>query len=442
MAKSKDIVKSKVTPSIAGEELYPSVSVVVAQNVEGSKPITVQKAKELLGVEETEGADFLIKLGEKKYKCKNNMKNRPLYQNNCLDLVQSILKKQWHFNGEPIIVGKKGSLLNGQHSLVALLMAEHERKDGPNSEHWKGIWPEECYIEKLIVYGISEDSHVVDTMDTCKPRSVADIIFRSDYFADIQKPSERKAVARIADFTIRTLRNRTGADRDAFSPRKTNVEAVDFAERHKTLFKAVSFVFTEDQAKGEEDEAKKISRYVSLGTAASLLYLMAQASSNDEQIEEYNTTPNESKLDFGNWDKAEEYWLLIAKKDPSVLAVTKAIANLADIDTGVAGRSSKKEIIALLIKGWEAWFKNEVITADDLQLEFGTTEEGIRFLDEYPVVGGIDQDLSEDIEDDEVTVPNTEIVEQTEEEEFQEPDGEEVEEEEPAKPAGRKVGKK
>src|SRR6202012_885566 len=94
-------------------------------------------------------------------------------------LIQEMLNLRWEYNGEPIIIGATGQVLNGQHTLVALILAEQDRK---KDKKWTENWPEEMQVAKDIVFGVSESDKVVDSMDTCIPRSLNDVMWRKDYF--------------------------------------------------------------------------------------------------------------------------------------------------------------------------------------------------------------------------------------------------------------------
>jgi len=55
---------------------------------------------------------------------RNNTKNRPLNLRRCLTIAESIKRGEWQFNGDIIRFGKSGQLLDGQHRLKAIVLAE------------------------------------------------------------------------------------------------------------------------------------------------------------------------------------------------------------------------------------------------------------------------------------------------------------------------------
>src|SRR5262245_37690440 len=129
---------------------HEKLSVEVFQ---GDRGLTAEQAKQLLGwQEESEAVKFgqdylLVDRRGLKVRATNNTKNRPFDVQNCRALSQSMLLKQWRLNGEPLIIGQTDEVLDGQHTLVALVLAEQARlgyRDGKMDEgqkgHWRKVW--------------------------------------------------------------------------------------------------------------------------------------------------------------------------------------------------------------------------------------------------------------------------------------------------------------
>jgi len=372
MAKSKTKRKTGAkapTPAVPQE---PTARVCI-----GADAITADQAKTLLGWSaETEqvrfGTDYLLKdYHGVKVRCLNNVHNRPLYTSVVQTLKQEILRKRWRFNGEPIIVGKNGSILNGQHTLVALVLADQEWRE---SECWKAYWEDAPVIEKMIVYGVGEADEVVNTMDTCKPRSLTDVIYRSEYFAHIGS-KDRRACARMADYAVRLLWHRTGATLDAFAPRRTHSESLDFINRHPKILEAVAHIY-------QEDRGKPISKLIPAGYAAGLLYLMGCSDTDPSEYQDAQL-PNESLLDWSRWPEACDFWVAL-QADPKLAAARKML--LMGREHGM----SHQERWAVVVKAWHVFLKGRTVSDSDLRLSYRETEDGVRILDECPVVGGID----------------------------------------------------
>ena len=358
----------------------PSVQLCV-----GKDAITANQMKELLGwTEESENVKFKTDYHLKdrhgnKIRLLNDVTNRPIYMSNVESLIQEILRGKWEYNAEPIIVGKTGLILNGQHQGIALILADQEWRK--TDSRWKTISNRPPKLDKLIAFGVSEADNVVNTMDTCKPRSLADVLYRSVFFASLPKKARVKA-ARVCDYAVRLLWDRTGAGLDAFSPRRTHSESLDFINRHPRLLEAVRFVL-------DEDEEGKVSNLLSPGYAAGLLYLMAASATDSEpeggQGYAQTSQPNEEQVDFDNWDAACDFWTRLAQGDKKVQPVRESVARLIESEEGF----SFKEKLAMIVKGFEA-FSTGSVSAKDIELEYVRNEEGQRVLSENPTCGGID----------------------------------------------------
>lgn len=368
----------KVTPpkSPARKAIYkePSSQMCIAD-----KAITMEIAKKLLGWQEqdkdVEEYHFTDLYG-KKIVCHNNITNRPLYMSIVAILQQEHLRKRWVLNGEPLIIGRTGFILNGQHQLISLVFAcqkwEQSQEDYPE-------WSEMPTMEKFCVFGIDEADSVVNTMDTCKPRTLSDAIYRSEFFADVKK-SDRKVVARMLDYAVKMLWHRTGADRDAFAPRRTHSEALAFIGKHPRILECVKHIHTEDGTK------KQIARYISLGYAAGLMYLMGSSFTGEDGIKSYRESPEESHLDWKLWELAQTFWTLLAASDRKVAAVQSLMSKMVE-----DGQASRPERTGVLTKAWQRYSAGKPVKVEEIQLQYETDDEtGMSFLSENPQIGGID----------------------------------------------------
>lgn len=358
---------------------YPEISAKICF---GEDAMTVEQAKELLGWEEESKKTgkftdlyLLEDLNEVKIRCHNNVTNRPLYKSVYETLKQEHLRRRWQMNGEPIIIGRTGLILNGQHTLISLVLAAQELEVYP--DRWED-WDEEPTMEKLVVFGIDESDDVVNTMDTCKPRSLADVIYRSEFFAD-KSDSDRKNVARICDYAVRTMWRRTGAGIDEFNIRRTHAESLDFISRHPRLLECVNHVYEENGGR-----ANNIGKYIGLGYAAGLLYLMG---CSDTESDEYHSSgePKEDQLDWSKWDNACEFFVLLASEATELSAVKKSLGHILDDEGG-----SVAERTALLVKAWNEFAEGQSVTVKKLELEYYTDEDDVRTLAECPALAGID----------------------------------------------------
>lgn len=364
------------------EVQYPEVTVIVASEATGGV-VTVDLAKEYLGWEEETddvkfGPDFLFTdLTGRKVRCRNNTRNRPLDERWAYTIAQEHLRRRWRLNGEAIVVGKCGEVVSGQHRLVGLILAEQLRQADP--EGYAANWSGEVTMDTIIVFGVDEQDDVVNTLDTGKSRSFADVLYRSELFAKYA-PNDRKTYARASDYATRLLWTRTGAKEDAYAPTKTHAEGMAFLYAHPSLIdQCVKHVVTEEN-KGS------ITQFVPMGTAAGMCYLMA--ASNSDPVK-YAKTREEKALNLKLLDRAQEFWVALSGGSNELKAVRDAVKSLADPDTGDGGTAAERQ--AILVKAWHRFAANESVTPASVKLRYVTSaEDGSRILDESPLLGGID----------------------------------------------------
>lgn len=357
------------------ETLYPKV---VSEVRDSENPITYMQAKDMLGWEEEPegeswGADYLFVTNGRKIRCTNNIRNRPLNNTSLNTLKQQFLRNRWRMNGEPIIVGKTGSILNGQHTLISFVLAVEEYRE--DSDKWTML-AEEPVLIKLVVYGIEESDEVVNTMDTCKPRTLWEVLCRAEYFATMGI-TERKVSSKIAENAIKMLWYRTATHANAFAVRRTHAESIAFLDSHPKLLDAVSFIKEENGKEG------RIAKYLSPGYATAALYLMA-VSATDPQGYYLDEVPNESLLDLSRWDKACEFFVELAAGGKQLNAVRQRIDALI-----TDGSVSIDERWTVLAKAWDVYLLGKTITPKDVLLDF-QVEDGERKLLEVALFGGID----------------------------------------------------
>lgn len=380
-AKGRQSKKTKTEETaLSRPVVYPEIESVI-HHATGDNPITSALAKQILGwQEEDEKTPFGNKhLGEisrvygTKVRCNNNVTNRPIYIPVIETLKQEHLRGRWRFNGEPIIVGSTGMVLNGQHTLLSLILAVKEWEEHP--DRWPH-WETAPTMDKLIVYGVEESDEVVNTMDTCKPRTLADVIYRAHYFKDLPYKAQ-KAVARMTDHAIKKLWSRTGVHSNAYAVKRTHAESVAFLSKHPQLLKAVRHIYEEDSQEG------KIAKYMSPGYAAATLFLMGCSNSVPE---DYYTAedPNETLLNWDNWDRACEFFVELAGGAAGMKPVREEIGKLL-----VSGSNQWIDRFAVFANAWHAYANRKPITAKLVALDFVIKDDERRLVEE-PVLGGID----------------------------------------------------
>lgn len=360
------------------EVLYPKPKIMLCV---GEKALTVTRTKKLMGwEEETEenkfGAEYLLKnKAGVKIRCTNNVTNRPLNMGNVWNLVQEILRGRWYLNMENRIIGETGLVLNGQHTFIALILAAEEWELSPELYPF---WTEEPTMETSIGFGCSESDAVVNTMDTCKPRTLADVIYRSEFFQDT-KTKDRVKLAKVTDHAVRLLWDRTGVP-NAYAIRRTHSESLDFIARHPKILACVNHVYEEN------DEGNSLGNVLPVGYCAGLLYLFG-SSETDATDYAMSKEPTEKHLKWDNWDRACDFFVLLAGGSKQLKPLRTKMVSLQNSDNGV----SLKEKIALVVKAWLAFSSSGKVTIKDLRLDYDTDEEGWKTLADRTTAGGIDQ---------------------------------------------------
>lgn len=350
----------------------------------GKNSITPELAKEWLGWTEVKEGNYHLKdhFGNKVF-LTNNTNNRPFNLNNCLSIRQDILRGNWQFNGESFSIGKTGLILNGQHTLCALVLAWQELTEEP--EKW-GYDDDRISIERAVVFGVPEDDTTVNTIDTAKPRDLTDVIFRSAYFEKVNY-RDKKLLSRMTDHCIRMLWDRTGANDDAFSLKRTHLESLAFLDAHPRIIECVSYIFSINQKDEDKNrEANSLNKIISPGYGSALLYLMG-SSATDPIESGYLKSDNrhEGLLDWSNMTEAEQFFDDLIDDD-NLKGVRRAMGSLVTDDL-----ANFKVRCAVLCKAWDHYVNgNDSPSPSEVTPRFDEDEDGFKQLNEFPTVGGID----------------------------------------------------
>lgn len=355
------------------DRLFEALSEEEQKKVKGPENVKADNAEPLLSLD-----------GEDIY-CLNNLSNRPFTLQLAQDYSLEILRRKYRFNGEPFIIDKYGVVQSGQHRGAGLKLAISAwRKDAKlpkDQQQWQELWPEEPYIESMVVLGIEGDDETINTLDTGRRRTLEDVLYRSVYFEG-KTASEKKALARVTNWAVKVVWDRT-AQRDAsYAPRRPHSESMDFISRHEKILKAVRFIY--DEA-GDND---KFSHFIPLGFAAGLMYLMASATSD---VEKYQQSNSEEGLDFKLWDKAEKFWIDVAGNGKATEPLRELLLRIPE----TAGGSYNKDLrCGLCVKAWNLYSDGEKLTLENVEVETGLNDIQQPILAESPKLGGIDLDYS------------------------------------------------
>lgn len=386
------------------EQVYPEFQI---KECWGDAPLTVAQAMELVGWQpenEDEGLVFgedydLLDRNGVKIRLTNNGRNRIYYDDLGNGWEQEVLAGRWAGpngtgdrtpNGQTMEVDEFGNMASGTHRCVGLILAAQSVANDPDAyPHWAGKEP---VMDCLVVTGVCASDQVINTIDTGKARTDADVIYRSEIFADEPVPTVRFQKAKALEKCVGEFRKRTGGANAPFAAVKTRGSTQSVIQHHPSMRAAVLDCYNANVAGGG---LKKLG--IGVGTAAAMLYLMG--ASGTEDPEAYLESRDEADLDLSRWDKASEYWTLLAgekKKTPQVAGVRSVVAELTDKDLGGGGHWTER--VAVACKGWGVFLEaGEVKEPELCRLEYQESkgeyvrdDDGWLVVDVWPTVGGID----------------------------------------------------
>lgn len=327
-----------------------------------------------------------------KVKCWENGNNRPFDMTWCESLIHTQLHGDWAgplmmpgetVNGETIRIGRYGTVLSGQHSMTAAVLADEwlqksRAKFGAGAKATDGsvarlekfgnvpypAWDghEHVVLETIVITGLSEDERVLRTIDYVKPRSTADMLYTMPLFRN-NTPAARKELTRMLSSALDFLWTRT--DTQGY---RTHPEVTGFLERHKTILKCVEHIFLKNSVTDTKNGRKISKLHLSVGHASALLYLMGcSGPKTDGDAYRWASPPSEKGLDWSYFDKACDFWTGLAESRdfiPVRTALGKLIVSTTDSDTnqGLGGRNPEK--LAILAKAWDV-FKDHPMEAGE-----------------------------------------------------------------------------
>lgn len=405
------------TPTVKKEILYPRVEVRLFVNDPNktpldssgkpteATPLTMEVAKQLLQWQTEEeaglelpkdvkgkeqkanfGDDFILKdLHGNKVRCLANLHNRPFYQGLANDWKLEILRKQWKFNGESIIIDETGMDQDGQHRLIGLVLAvqewELDREKPKPEQKWQKLWHTEPYIESLVVLGISSADAVVNTLNTGKKRSAEDAIYRSEWCQS--KPlKDRLALAKICGKAIKFIWDRTSYGDASLAPRRPHSETFEFLNRHPRIKECSEAIY-------QTAEGNALSDMIPLGTAAGLLYLMGSSATSADQ---YNGINSEEAIDWSLWEKAYDFFVDLADNGKPTEPVREVLLSIPD-DSGAFGYRLR---IGSLIKAWHSYSDGTKLVKEEVEVNTDRNGDGQLVIAESPRVGGIDVEFEKE----------------------------------------------
>jgi len=349
---------------------------------------TVAKAKELLGWTVVEkGEPYHLKDLEGQYiRFKNNTHNRPFRKSLADKYANEMLRGKWTLNGHNLIFDWYGGIISAQHRLAALVLAEQERKRNP--VHWQEEYglTKPITVPFMFMFGI--DPATADTVDLGQKRSLGDVLFRRDEFADVKlegKPLTERKIKQLSDTlgqSVNLLWKRWGGKNASDAKGHPHSESLDLIEEHPLLKKALLFIFEEDGGSGEDGQ--RIRAYCSLSIATGMMYLMGTANSK------VDIETGDCKIVKSSWEKAEEFWVKLAsgeglKEGDPILVLSKYLVRQAG-----SGAGERDRVYGAIVKAWNLWIEGKKAkSAKDIRVKEKNVD-GERKLAEYPRIGGLD----------------------------------------------------
>ncbi len=137
----------------------------------------------------------------------NNDHNRKISTKSVNKIAKAMIENKWAYNGEGVIISTEGSLLDGQHRLLAVIKSNKE------------IWME--VIEKIPEVCEYTGINVFSTIDTGKSRTASDVI--SIYDKNVKPTDIVKTIRAIQSVDMMVLKNGRGG-----SSAVTNESVLEF----------------------------------------------------------------------------------------------------------------------------------------------------------------------------------------------------------------------
>ncbi len=393
--------------------IFPKVVLTLWSTKPGAthQPLTADKAKEFLGWEEVDKGDkkddymFVDEYG-KRIRCNNNAGNRPFYEGWARCITQDILNGNYRLNLENAIIGNTGLVLSAQHRFVGLVLARQiwerakQKAENPGStetkdwEHWKKFWPTEPTIDTAIAFGGDESEQCVQTLDNTRPRGFSDVMYTAGVFKK-STPSKREAMCKVAAHAVRRIWERTGSKKNPYAPNLTNSELMDFVRSHAHIPRAAAHCFEEDGFKTNGDTSanpKAISTYIPLGTASAMMYLMGCINSDNEEYRKQDPK-TEAVLNWDMWERAGEFWSLLASRAGQFKYVIEAMKATEDPEKGAGTMAEKLAVITL---AWGEFARDGKIRPEMITLapeRYKKDEHGNWNFVDQPSLGGLDSEV-------------------------------------------------
>lgn len=335
-----------------------------------------------------------------------NTGNRPKKASAVEKYAEDMLRRKWDLNGETIIVDSANNLRNGQNRLYGLLKAEKRRQSDPKLYAEKFGLRGTIKIPVLIVRGVKPATF--RSMDAGEKRTGSDMFFVADLFAGYKnkdksqefKDADKKKLSRILATAARTAWLRLGGKDVADAPKLPPSALEEFVKKHPQLVDVVVNIFRYDN--GGAGREKNISSLVSPAYMAAVVYLAGMSKTDrvdyDERgLEALNDSLMEEALSFADYFAAgagleEGSPILVLRKAYSAQIKNKEFARNRDVT------------LNMLVKAMVAFLNGETVKQTDLR--WNPEKEPV------PRLGGLDMEIEDEAEGEEIEGDSEPIVEE------------------------------
>lgn len=313
----------------------------------------------------------------KKAVCEHNAHNRSFQLPLALDYQQDFIVRKFLLNGEAFIVDEYGDVISGQHRGVGYIWAVQQWRKEPR---WRKYWPEEPIYETVLVCGVPGTQDIRASLDNVRTRQLSDTYETSDLFSDLE-PIPKKECCRMLDAAIDLLWKRTGQRFREHENRQTHRASHEFLGRHPKLIEAVRHLFNQNK-----ERAISLAK-LSPGQCSALMYLMAASGSDGKRYRD-SDPPSEEQVDLRYWDKAKDFWSLLASKATAMVPVLNALNAVVSGNYGTLEMADKKT--AVIVQAWNQWSTGQKLSPESVApkvIDLGLPECKLD-IDKLPILGG------------------------------------------------------
>lgn len=244
----------------------------------------------------------------------NKFDNRNVSDRNVAKIVRDIKADKWVFDGTPIRFDSAGNILDGQHRLWAIVMANKP-------------------CESVIVTGLEEKAKLV--IDTGKSRTSADVL----HFAGHKNATSLGAALRLSIGWKVAKKDLNDWAHNQSHKRLSTQELLDEATKMPILGQIVSRI----------NSLKFCKKFIGVGTASFAYHL----------LNKYTTTANGILVD--EFFTMLETGVNLAPESPILVLRDTLSMQGIKLFSGNAGAKNSSYKIALIIKAWNAWIAKKKV---------------------------------------------------------------------------------